>query len=79
MGIKTYNVRNAGPVLRQAHKCPGLNRLMESLASPLDNWIFNGKTYITMGQRQKPSRIRFHSKRPYVIITMNDNITRTVQ
>ena len=42
----TYDVGNPGPGLARARKCDGLNRLMGSQPSPLDNWISDDNTYI---------------------------------
>jgi hypothetical protein len=40
----------------------------------MDNWIFNGNTYIN--DKKKPAQIRFHLKRPHIITKMNDNISK---
>jgi hypothetical protein len=48
----------------------GLNWLMGSQPSPLDNWIFNCNTdiyilYIIETNDNKPAQIHFHSKQHY--------------
>jgi len=43
----------------------GLNQLMGSQSSPVDNWISTSITDIN--KKQKPSHIHFHSKRSHTI------------
>jgi hypothetical protein len=49
----------------------GLNQLMGSQPSPLDNWISNRNTYKQM--MKKTEQICFHLKRQHIITNMNDN------
>jgi hypothetical protein len=42
--------------------------------SPLDNRISLENTFINKTIQDKPTKIRFHSKRHYTITKMNDNI-----
>jgi hypothetical protein len=48
MGTMIYHVENPAPGLEvgQAQNVVGLNQLMGSEPSPLDNWISNGNKYI---------------------------------
>ena len=41
-----YDIEHSGPGLGQAQKCGGLNLLMGSQSSPLDNWISKVNTFI---------------------------------
>jgi hypothetical protein len=50
-----------------------LNLLMWSQHSPHDKLISNGNTHINKRRKKKHVQIRFHSKRPHNITTMNDN------
>jgi hypothetical protein len=59
------------PGLGQAQNMVGLNQLMGSQPSPLDNWISNRNTYKQM--MKKTAQICFHSKRQHIITNMNDN------
>ena len=42
----TCEVENGGPGLGQAQKCGGVNQLMWSQLSSVDNWISHGNAYI---------------------------------
>ena len=56
-----------------SHHMGDMNGYCGPNSLPVDNWFSNENTDIKK-PNEKPPQIRFHSKRPHAIKTLNDNI-----
>lgn len=56
---------NTVPAFGQAHTCGGLNCIMLSQISPLDNWTYNDNIDIKL-KLKKHAQICFNSRRPII-------------